>query len=286
VPHRRCEAKIGRKRRQWIDRASESGLDYGGDALLTSVGKLESLRKIEALARENATSLWTEKPLSGSLEHLLALLELIDAAIHQRSSRKTRLLLNIVFGKTASALSIAGTTSAVATVGVASTGTPIATLSGAASTSAILYWIGSTIGLGAAAGGAILGGAGIGIGVFAGILGRRKLVGKPRDDAKLQEYERDILNACGVLADALRKQIASRTSVPAAEMRFVAKIALLPLTLQIDEHWDDASLQNSGKPECSPFSRTLALLHRHNLNLYSTELRRISTAAIKAYPGQ
>lgn len=260
---------------------------WARDTLSRTIPPSTSIETVETWLRKNASRLgWSEKPLSGSLEHLLALLELIEASIRQSSSRRTRMLLNTVFGKTAGALSVAGTTASVATFGVASTGTPIAALSGAASTSATLYWLGSTVGLGAAAGGVILGGIGIGVGAAVGIAGRKKLIGKPRDDTKLQQYEKDILDACDALIGALKKQNASQAPVSPAEMRFVAEQALLPLAMQINSHWDDTALNNTGKTECHPFTTTLAFLHRRNLNLCRTELGRIATAAIKAHPSR
>ena len=55
----------------------------------------------------------------------------------------------------------------VSTFGTASTGTAIAGLSGAAQTTATLYWVGSWVGGGVAWGAAITGGVGLVVGVVA-----------------------------------------------------------------------------------------------------------------------
>jgi len=236
-----------------------------------------------------AKNLWmirSTQPRADSLEHLGGVLKLIVASIRQTSDRRTRILLNAVFGKAAGALTVGGLTAGVATLGVASTGTPIAALSGAAATSATLFWVGSLVGLGVAAGSVILGGVGIGSGIAVGIGARRKLVGKPRREGALQDYERDILSASGVLIDAVDKQMASGDTPSPAHMRLLAEQALLPLADQINQHWDEASLRHHGKVGCRPFKKTLAALHRHRLNLCRTELRRIAVAAIEAHPSR
>jgi len=258
---------------------------WARNALPCEIPKAPNLDTAEVWLKENAGRLgWAEKPLSDSPAHLLALLKLVEASVRQRSSRRTRVLLNTVFGKTAGALSIAGTTASIGALGTASTGTAIATLSGAASTSATLYWIGSTVGLGVAAGGMLLGGAGIGVGVAAGIAGRKKLIGKPRTDTDLQDYEVDLLSACSALIAPLEKEVCCERTIPPAEMRLVAEQAVLPLATTINDYWDDAALATSGKTECRPFTKTLALLHRRNLNACRTELGRFAAAAIIAHP--
>jgi len=250
-----------------------------------SAAQKPHLTAAEAWLRDNAGRLgWSKKPLSGSPAHLLSLLELIAASIRQKSSRRTRMLVRTVFGKAAGALSVAGVSGTVAAVGVASTGTPIAVLSGAASTSAILYWIGSLAGLGAVAGGMMLTGAGIITALAAGWLGTRKLVGRPRKEADFAPHEKEILGASSALIQAIRAQIASGKAVSPSEMRYVAEEALLPLARTLEMHWDSAALAANGEKPCRSFRQSLAFVHRRNLGKCRVELGRFIVTSIKAHP--
>ena len=83
----------------------------------------------------------------------------------------------------------------VSAFGTAGTGTAIATLSGAASTSASLAWVGSLLGGGMATGAVLTGGAGIIVG-----LGAYKLLGSERRDFEsLDEVEQRIVQYCWML---------------------------------------------------------------------------------------
>lgn len=238
---------------------------------------------VEAWIRENAAHLGpSKKPQPNSLVHIERTLICTVAAIRQESERRTRMLLNMVLGKPAGALAVFIITAWIATFGLASTGTPIAVLSGAAATTATLYWLGSLVGLGVAAGGVILAAKGIVIGIIVGLGGRKWLIGKPRSDDSLQEHERAILLASRSLIDAVKRQIVSGEVPAPGDMRLFAEHGLIPLANQINQHWDETSLRQHGKPECQPFTKTLAFLHRRRLNQCRTELGRIAMAAMVA----
>lgn len=238
---------------------------------------------VEAWIRENATRFGLPKtPQSNSLEHLERTLTRTVAAIRQESERRTRMLLNMALGKTAGATTVAGIGGWIAAFGVASTGTPIAVLSGAAANSATLYWLGSLVGLGVAAGSIILTGTFFVIAFIAGFGGRKWLIGKPRSDDSLQEHERAILVAARSMIAAVKSQIKSGDKPSPADMRLFAEHGLIPLANQINQHWDETSLRQHGKPECQPFTKTLAFLHRRRLNQCRTELGRIAMAAMVA----
>ena len=245
--------------------------------------QLPRVDDVEAWIRENAAHLGLlKRARSNSLEHLERTLIRTAAAIRQESERRTRLLLNAAIGKPAGVLATMGIGAFIASCGVASTGTPIATLSGAAATTATLYWLGSLIGLGVAAGSAILGGAFFIIAFLAGTRGRSWLIGKPRSDDSLQDHERAILLASRSLIAAVKARIASGEKPAPSDMRLFAEHGLIPLADQINQHWDDASLKENGKSECQPFTKTLAFLHRRRLNQCRTELGRIAIAAMVA----
>lgn len=260
---------------------ADRALDWGRKRQEWARAHLPEADQIEAWARENAARFgWREKPASTSMEHLEATLGQIVAAIRQTSDRRTRIFVNAVIGKVGAATAVGGISSLVATFGVASTGTAIASLHGAAATSAQLYWIGSLVGLGAMGGGFILASGGVGFGVVAGFWGRRKLFGKPRREDELQDHEKAILVASITVIHAIRQQRETGQSPPPADMRRVAEEALIPLANQINQHWNDASLKENGKSECQPFNVTLGFLQRRKLDRCRTELGRIALAAM------
>lgn len=194
--------------------------------------------------------------------------------------------MSAVISKVGGAMAVGGISGLVSTFGAASTGTAIASLSGAAATTAQLYWIGSLVGLGVAGGAVILTVGGIGAGVTGGLWARRKLFGKARSEDKLQEHEKAILVACITLINAAKQQREQAQIPSPSEMSLIAKQALIPLVNQIDQHWDDASLEENGKSKCEPFTRTLAYLQRRKLDRCRTQLGRIALAALaKDAPG-
>ena len=224
----------------YVDKATAWGLEQ-----YSRLGdQIPDADDVEAWLRRNAERFgWSEKPRSDSLEHLEQVLTRTIAAIRQQSERRTRILVSAVLGKATGAAAVAGISGWILAFGTASTGTLIATLSGAAATTAKLYAIGSLVGLGVAAGGVILAGAGIGIGAAAGIWGRVWLIGKPRSDDTLQDHERAILVAAHSMIAAVKSQIKSGDKPAPGDMRLFAEHGLIPLANQINQHWDETSLR-------------------------------------------
>lgn len=255
-----------------------SWLHHQHEALRTNIPERAEL---ERWLQINAPKFgWTEKPRSDSLEHLEQVLTEINAAIKQQSNRRVRILVKTLLGKTAGAITIAGIGGSITAFGAAAAGAPIAALSGAAATTAQLYWLGSMVGLGVAAGGVILAGTGLGAGLVAGIWGRRWLLGRHRTEQDMQDHEAAIISASFALIAALRKQIEGGVSPSASDMRLVAEHALIPMVNSINQHWDERSLKESGITECIPFTKSLSLLHRKKLSRCRTELGRISLRLI------
>ena len=239
--------------------------------------------QIEIWARDNAARFgWNEKPKASSLEHLEESLNAVVAAIRQDSEKRTRIFVNTVISKTTGIAAVTGIASLISAFGAASTGAAIGSLTGAAATTAQLYWVGSIIGLGTAAGGVILAGTGIGIGVGGGLIAKRWLYGRPRPEDDLQDHEKAILVACITLIKAIRQQIESGSAPTGAEMRFIAEHALIPLANQINQYWSQASLDEEGISGCQPFSTTLAFLHQRKLDHCRTEIGRIAISALAA----
>ncbi|CAN1575959.1 hypothetical protein MCELHM10_03864 [Paracoccaceae bacterium] len=239
--------------------------------------------QIEIWAKENAARFgWNEKPKASSLEHLEECLNAVVAAIRQDSEKRTRIFVNTVIGKTTGIAAVTGIATLITAFGTAGTGAAIGTLTGAAATTAQFYWVGSIIGLGTAAGGVILAGTGIGIGVGGGLVGKRLLFGKPRPEDDLQDHEKTILVACITMINAIRQKIESGAPTTSAEMRLVAEQALIPLASQINQYWSQASLDEEGISGCQPFTKTLAFLHQRKLDHCRTEIGRIAISALAA----
>lgn len=243
--------------------------------------RIPTSSQIEVWAKENALRFgWNEKPKANSLQHLEVTLNAIVAAIRQDSEKRTRIFVNAVISKTTGIAAVTGIATLISAFGVASTGTAIGALSGAAATTAQLYWVGSIIGLGTAAGGVMLAGTGIGIGVGGGLVAKHLLFGKLRSEADLQDHEKAILVACITLIQAIRKQIERGAPPASGEMRLIAEHALIPLVNQINQYWSQASLDEEGISECQPFTKKLAFLHQRKLDHCRTEIGRIAISAL------
>ena len=264
-----------------------SALDWGRKQHARVKPHLPRTDEIEAWVLANAEAYgWSENPKSDSLEHLEEILTQIVSAIRQTSDRRARLFVNAIVGKLGCAVAVGSISGLVTSFGVASTGTAIATLSGAAATTAKLYWIGSLVGLGVAGGGILLTAGGLGAGVAAGVWGKRKILGKPRSEDNLQDHEKAILVACVTLINAVQLQRDNGQELSPAEMRLFAEQALIPLVNQVNQHWDDASLAENGSSGCRPFNRTLAYRQRRKLDRCRTELGRIALSAMAQTNGR
>ena len=77
----------------------------------------------------------------------------ITGSILQTNKSATSKIMDAVVAKGAGAASVVSVTSLITILGTASTGTAIGALTGAAATTAKLFWIGSLVGGGVAAGG-------------------------------------------------------------------------------------------------------------------------------------
>lgn len=241
--------------------------------------------QIETWAKDNAGRFgWNEKPRANSLQHLEETLNAVVAAIRQDSEKRTRIFVNTVISKTTGVAAVTGIATLISAFGAASTGAAIGTLTGAAATTAQLYWVGSLIGLGTAAGGVMLAGTGIGIGVGGGLIAKRWLFGKSRPEDDLQEHEKAIVVACITLIRAIRQQIDGGVPTSSTEMRLIAEHALIPLANQINQYWSQASLVEEGISGCLPFTKTLAYLHQRKLDQCRTEIGRIAISALAAPP--
>lgn len=148
------------------------------------------------------------------LRHVERDLNGIIAAISQVSSRRARRarrVAQIATGKITGAATIGGMLMFISAFGSASTGTAIGALSGAAATSAQMYWIGSIFGVGAVAGAIILPVIGAVLGLIAVFVISRAVFGRPRKPAKMQEFEVRALFASLRLAYPITARLIQKT---------------------------------------------------------------------------
>lgn len=257
--------------------------DWAGRQYGATVAGLPGREDAAAWVQANIGRLvGTAGPRPAGLRPLEDALTGVVAAIQQVSDARARRVTGVVIGKLGGAAVTGGIAGLVAAFGTASTGTAIASLSGAAASTAQLYWLGSLVGLGTAAGGAMLAATGVGAAIVAAYLGRRYLLGTSRSQEDLQDHERAILVSCIALLNAVRQQLASGQEASDGDMRALAEHALIPLVRQIDLHWDSPSSQTEETPAWRPFSETLSVLYLRKLRGCTDEIGRIALAAMVA----
>jgi hypothetical protein len=167
----------------------------------------------------------------------LVLLKLI-ANIMQTSHKDTSRLANAVIAKASGLAGASGVIGLVSTFGSASTGTAIATLTGAASTNATMYWLGSLVGGGVFAGTILTGG----IGILAGYYGLKWWKGTPRDPDDLTDEENRIINASLALIKAIREQIESNVIISKKDAKTFKEIAWEPLLKSVSDYDDSNAI--------------------------------------------
>lgn len=169
----------------------------------------------------------------------------VISAITQTPSKnvqRARLASSIATAKVTGVATTASIFGLVSTLGTAGTGTAIGTLSGAASTSATLAWIGGLVGGGMAAGAIVLPLTGIAAGATATMYLRRKLHGRPRKLEELHPFEDEILFSADNLIRPLDTISEEDPRVPTAdELRIYAHDGLQPLLAQIERNLVEAA---------------------------------------------
>ena len=157
-------------------------------------------------------------------------LNAIAASITQTSPKVQNKLTSLLAGKLG-ALGTAGGIMGLLSFGTASTGTAIASLSGAAATTAKLFWVGSIVGGGVATGAAAIGAASLIGGYFAASKGKRLLLGEGREEENLEAEEKYILSTCRKVSIALQVE----SSVSKTDFIQICDVFLKPLLADIDE---------------------------------------------------
>jgi hypothetical protein len=216
----------------------------------------------------------TAESSENDLEALEVTLTSIVAAILQKPNRVAGTVVGVAASKLAAAGIYAGAVGAIGAFGAASTGTAIATLSGAAATTATLYWVGSMVGLGVAAGGTILAGGALVVAIPATILVRRKVFGRPRVEQAMTSEEQALLYAALRLAAAVRLVRGGGARASQAEKRIFAREGLAPLSAGLRSAYLDAQKEDA---ECATTQPApLALWPRERLRQSLKTLDRLT----------
>jgi len=204
-------------------------------------------------------------------------LMIVVGGILQESNRTAGTIVGVATSKLVAAGVMTGTFGGIGAFGAASTGTAIATLSGAAATTATLYWIGSSIGMGVAAGSLMLTGGAIAAGIPAAILVRRRIFGRRRTEKDLSSREQAALYAALRLAAPVRAMRPKAVPLVPIEMRLFARQGLLPLASTLNELYA-TDIRTDGDDTCVAPSGSLAYWPRRRLR---RALRRLESIAEK-----
>lgn len=171
---------------------------------------------------------------SYQLEVIAGTLTAIAGRILQTSDRKAAVVLGTATKVIVGAAAATSTTGIVGSLGIASTGAAIAGLSGAAKTTATMYWIGGLVGGGVAAGGLVLGAGALGAGIYGSIRARRAVFGAARPEQALSEREMRILEAIHALTATIRTVVSGEREVTGREFALFSRIGVTPLLDDID----------------------------------------------------
>jgi hypothetical protein len=210
-----------------------------------------------------------------------ALLGVVSAVTQTPSKnvQKARLASSVATATLTKAATTAGIWGAVSTLGTAGTGTAIGTLSGAASTSATLAWIGGLVGGGMAAGAILLPVTGIAAGAAASMYVRRKLYGRPRKIDELHYFEEEILFASDNLLRPIDAVSQDGVMQPSAdELRVFAHDGLLPLITQIEKRLTEPNTDGSEQPHAFGFADTVLPKYQKQLRKHCRVLRKHAEA--------
>ena len=166
------------------------------------------------------------------IKKTISALDGICASITQTSPKVQSQMTSAVAAKLG-ALGVAGGLSGLLTFGTASTGTAIGALSGAAATTAKLFWVGSLVGGGVTAGAGLIGAASLLGGYFAAKKEKKYLQGNVRSEENLASEEKHILNVARKVSIALQAD----PNVSAEQFSEVCLIFLVPLISDINQFY-------------------------------------------------
>lgn len=200
------------------------------------------------------------------LQNASDLLTAITGRILQVSDRKAGVVMGVTTKVLTGSAFAYVVTGAIGSLGTAGTGAAIAGLSGAAKTTATLYWIGGVVGGGVAAGSALLGVGALGVGIYGSVKVRRAILGHARDKGSLSPREEKILHAANSLVSGIQTAISSGQTIRQNERIVFSRVGIAPCLAEIDHalskgYFDDLKIYNRAR------------LRGHVINLRSLQLK-------------
>ena len=190
----------------------------------------------------------------------------ITGRIMQVSDRKASVALGAAT-KTAIGASFAALVMGfVGVIGNAGTGTAIASLAGAAKTTASLYWIGGLVGGGVAAGAFVVGAGALGVGIYGSVKVRRAILGHSRRN-ELSDREQRIVFAIHALVQSIRDTIESGKRVSDRELVLFSRIGITPIVTEVQ-----AALDEGVFSELKFYNRAQLRGHLNNLKALQAKL--------------
>ena len=153
----------------------------------------------------------------------------------QTATDYTSRVAAVLTAKMAGAGASAGLLGLVSTFGTASTGTAIAGLSGAAQSTATLYWIGSWVGGNVAVGALLTGGLGIGI----GLLAYQCIKSTPRTEDSFLDIDRSIVNSAAFLVSQIDEELTRNREPSDQELTLFFQQVIVPFFSAFQTHLDE-----------------------------------------------
>jgi hypothetical protein len=186
----------------------------------------------------------TKSEVTRDADKTAKILDKIAATITQTSS-KLQNRLTTLFASKLGAAGISGSAFGLLSLGTASTGTAIGTLSGAAATTAKLFWAGSLVGGGVAVGVGLIAGASIIGGFFFGKKIKSYVMGDARKEEDLSEDEKRILSTCRKLSVALKVELLVEDEMNEREFSSLQTTFVSPLIDDLQKTYlQDSNLKN------------------------------------------
>jgi len=206
-------------------------------------------------------------PFLADIQSTINSLDGIVAAITQTNS-KLQSRLTSAFATKLGALGVSGSAMSLLSLGTASTGTAIGTLSGAAATNAKLFLAGSMVGGGMAAGVAVLGGLSIVGGYFVARQAKQYLMGVALSEDDLNEQEKRIISICRQVSIALQIELKIQDVSLHSEWLEILDTFINPALANIDDYYFKDIV-----PDKLSMSEELKLKPVHYTRLYTHKTR-------------
>ena len=183
-------------------------------------------------SQHTTTGKKSEKLLLSTKHELNFLVACLLQTSSKDASRFTEKFSKLLVTKISALGATSGVLGLVSSFGTAGTGTAIATLHGAAATSATLAWVGGLVGGGMVAGSIATGGLGfvVGLGTY------KMLSSKAKEYDKLSVLERFFVDKSTILIQYIDEWLEKKEIIYAEDLEAFSKSSLIPLFTELQEH--------------------------------------------------